>query len=133
MHFEYNYAFCVEYYAFGLPSSEESEENPPSRMNMPLIHIWYRNYWMWISKITLPVFSVRAGSNCWLQYQLIFWKSVTFYSINIASLSQGCITKVPAQHYIKDQHCTEQHQEPIINKYIWYIFDLIYIYVYTVP
>ena len=27
------------FYAFGLlPSSEESEENPPSRMNMPRLH-----------------------------------------------------------------------------------------------
>ena len=87
-------------------------------MNMQLIH--YRNYWMWINKITLPVFSVRACSNCWLQYQLIFWKPVTYYGINIASLSQDCITKVP------DQHCTEQYQEPIINKYIWYINIYIY-------
>ena len=96
-------------------------------MNMQLNH--YRNYWMWINKITLPVFSVRACSNCWLQYQLIFWKPVTYYGINIASLSQDCITKVP------DQHCTEQYQEPIINKYIWYIniymiYKYIYIYIY---
>ena len=46
--------------------------------------IWCRYYWMWINKVTLPVFSVRAGSNCWLQYQLIFWKLVTFYGVNIA-------------------------------------------------
>ena len=37
-----------------------------------------------VNKITLPVFSVWAGSNCWLQYRLIFWKPVKFYSANIA-------------------------------------------------
>ena len=39
---------------------------------------------MRINKITLSVFSVRAGSNCWLQCRQIFSKPVKFYGINIA-------------------------------------------------
>ena len=48
-----------------------------------LLSIWCRTYWMWINKITLPIFGVQAGSNCWLQYWLIFSKPAKFYSVNI--------------------------------------------------
>ena len=54
-----------------------------------------RNYWMWINKITLPVFSVQAGSNCWLQYRLIFWKLVNFYSVNIVQFVPRLHKEVP--------------------------------------
>ena len=50
---------------------------------------------MWVNKITLPVFSVCAGSNCLLQYWLICSKPVKFYGVNIAYFIPRMHKKVP--------------------------------------
>ena len=91
--------------------------------------MWCRNYWTWINKITLPVFSVRAGSNSWLQYRLIFsnwlrfttWKfvrlTVLITESTLHSLCQECIKKFTGQHCIKDQHCAEQHASSVDEEF----------------
>ena len=110
-----NYAFCILCIWLTLKWGKWRKSSIKNGHTVDSLNIRCRSYWMWTNKITLPVFSVRAGSDCWLQYRLIFWKPVKFCSITtLHSLSQDCIKEVP-RPTLKDQHYTEQCYSFIIS------------------
>ena len=96
----FNYAFCILCIWLTLKWGKWRKSSIKNGHAVDSLNIRCRSYWMWTNKITLPVFSVPAGSDCWLQYRLIFWKPVKFCSITtLHSLCQDCIRKFPGQHY----------------------------------